>query len=187
MKTGRRIASARAWRQIAARLWHEITEDHVSVVAAGIAFYALIAMFPAIAALVGMSGLFFDPVDLGGELARLSARLPPSAAEIVRDQVVSVTGGSGAGSGLVALSGHAVAIYGAMKGVLTLIEGLNIAYDEDGKRGLVRLYLTALALTLAILIGFHLRLAMIATVMATIALYLMRILVTPAMRPEEDD
>ncbi|MTH79916.1 YihY/virulence factor BrkB family protein [Paracoccus aestuariivivens] len=144
----------RGWKAIAARLWHEISEDHISVVAAGIAFYALIALFPAIAALVGLSDVFLDPGDLAGELTRLSSRLPPSAAAIVEEQVVSVTDGNGARSGLVALIGIAIAIYGAMKGVLTLIEGLNIAYDEQEKRGLVRLYLTALALTLAILFGF---------------------------------
>ncbi|MTH61856.1 YihY/virulence factor BrkB family protein [Paracoccus litorisediminis] len=145
--------SARGWKEVGTQLWREISEDHVSVVAAGIAFYALIALFPAIAALVGISGVILDPADLGGELTRIVAYLPPSAAEIVSDQVVSVTGSSGAGSGLVAISGLVIAIYGAMKGTLTLIEGLNIAYDETERRGILRLYLTALGLTLAILFG----------------------------------
>ncbi|WP_134680536.1 YihY/virulence factor BrkB family protein [Paracoccus ravus] len=163
--TGRKARSPaaiplRGWRQILTRLRKEIAEDHVSVVAAGIAFYGLIALFPAIAALVGLSGFFLDPSDLGSELTRLASRLPPSAASIIEGQVFAVTGGSGAGSGLVALSGLAVAVYGAMKGVMTLIEGLNIAYDETEDRGFFRLYLTALILTLAILVGFLATLAL---------------------------
>ncbi|MDS9470039.1 YihY/virulence factor BrkB family protein [Paracoccus sp. MBLB3053] len=148
------------WKQILLRVRREIAKDHVSVVSAGVAFYGLIALFPAIAALIGLSGFFLDPSDLAGELARLSASLPPDAASIIENQVVAVTGGSGTGSGLVAVSGLALAIYGAMKGVLTLIEGLNIAYDEEEKRGIFRLYLTALALTLAILLGFLATLAL---------------------------
>ncbi|MFH5773319.1 YihY/virulence factor BrkB family protein [Paracoccus sp. NGMCC 1.201697] len=151
---------ARGWKQIFGRFRKELVEDHVSVVAAGIAFYGLLALFPSIVALVGISGLFLDPSDLGGELARYSSRLPPSAAEIIRGQVVSVTGASGTSSGVVALSGLVLAIYGSMKGVMTLIEGLNIAYDADEERGIVRLYVTGFVLTVAILFGFLITLAL---------------------------
>ena len=59
-----------------------------------------------------------------------------------------------AGIGAGALVGIALALYGAMKGVKTLIEGMNIAYDEDETRGFIRLNLTAFLLTLGLLIGF---------------------------------
>lgn len=140
------------WRQIFRRVRSEIAEDHVGVVAAGIAFYGLVAIFPAIAALVAISGLILDPADLGSTMERIFTFLPPDAAAIIRDQLVKVTDG-GTGTGLVAVSGLGIAVYGAMKGVMTLIEGLNIAYDEDETRSLPMLYLTGFALTLALMVG----------------------------------
>lgn len=141
------------WKQILWRVKDEIAKDHISVVAAGIAFYALLSIFPAIAALVSIAGLILDPADIAGQLESAAAVLPAEAAAIVQDQVVKVTTGDQTGTGLVALFGIAVALYGAMKGVLTLMEGLNIAYDEEETRGMVKLYLTALAITLGSIIG----------------------------------
>lgn len=141
------------WKQILWRVKDEIAKDHISVVAAGIAFYALLSIFPAIAALVSIAGLILDPADIAGQLESAAAVLPAEAAGIVQDQVVKVTTGDQTGTGLVALFGIAVALYGAMKGVLTLMEGLNIAYDEEETRGMVKLYLTALAITLASILG----------------------------------
>jgi len=83
-----------------------------------------------------------------------------SAAVIIRDQIVKVTE-NGIGTGLVAISGLAIALYGAMKGVMTLIEGLNIAYDEEEKRSLPILYLTGFALTLGLVVGLILALGVI--------------------------
>lgn len=151
-ETPARIPTA-GWKQILWRVKDEISRDHISVVAAGIAFYALLSIFPAIAALVSIAGLVLDPADIAGQLETVTGMLPEEAAGILQDQVSKVTTGSETGTGLVALFGVAVALYGAMKGVLTLIEGLNIAYDEDETRGTIRLYLTALAITICAILG----------------------------------
>ncbi|MCZ0963591.1 YihY/virulence factor BrkB family protein [Paracoccus benzoatiresistens] len=143
----------RGWKQILLRVKDEISRDHISVVSAGIAFYALLSIFPAIAALVSIAGLVLDPADIAGQLETVVGMLPEEAARVLQDQVAKVTSGSQAGTGLVALFGLAVALYGAMKGVLTLIEGLNIAYDEEETRGTVKLYLTALAITVCAILG----------------------------------
>lgn len=144
---------AAGWKQILWRVKDEISRDHISVVAAGIAFYALLSIFPAIAALVSIAGLILDPADIANQLETAVAMLPPEAASILQDQVTKVTSGSQTGTGFVALFGILVALYGAMKGVLTLIEGLNIAYDETETRGMVRLYLTAFAITIGAILG----------------------------------
>lgn len=151
-ETPARIPAA-GWKQILWRVKDEITRDHISVVSAGVAFYALLSIFPAIAALVSIAGLVLDPADIQGQLETVVGMLPEEAAGILQDQVAKVTGGSQTGTGLVALFGVAVALYGAMKGVLTLIEGLNIAYDEEETRGTIRLYLTALAITICAILG----------------------------------
>ncbi|WP_230383029.1 YihY/virulence factor BrkB family protein [Paracoccus shanxieyensis] len=160
---------AKGWVQILWRVQSEITRDHIGVVAAGIAFYGLIAIFPAIAAIVGISGLILDPADLDATTDTIVAVLPPDAAAIIRDQMVKVTS-SETGTGLVAASGLLLAIYGAMKGVMTLIEGLNIAYDEEETRGYLRLYLTGFAITLALVVGFILAIGLIVVLPALVEL-----------------
>ncbi|WP_207102622.1 YihY/virulence factor BrkB family protein [Paracoccus shandongensis] len=161
---------APGWKQILWRVKDEISRDHISVVAAGIAFYALLSIFPAIAALVSIAGLFLDPADIAGQLETVVAMLPEEAAGILQDQVLKVTGGSQTGTGLVAAFGVAVALYGAMKGVLTLIEGLNIAYDEEETRGMVRLYLTALAITVCAVLGTAAGLGLVVLLPSLVAL-----------------
>lgn len=141
------------WKAILLRVKNEIATDHISVVSAGIAFYALIAIFPAIAALISIAGLVLDPADVASQLQTALAVLPESAGAVLQEQVLKVTGGDETGTGLVALFGIVIALYGAMKGVLTLMEGLNIAYDEEETRGLVKQYLTAFVITLCAIIG----------------------------------
>ncbi|GHG30762.1 YihY/virulence factor BrkB family protein [Paracoccus aerius] len=161
---------AGGWKQILWRVKDEISRDHISVVAAGIAFYALLSIFPAIAALVSIAGLVVDPADIAGQLQTAVGMLPPEAASILQDQVTKVTSGSQAGTGIVAVFGVLVALYGAMKGVMTLIEGLNIAYDETETRGMVRLYLTAFAITVGAILGTAAGIALMVLLPSLVAL-----------------
>ncbi|MBM3606071.1 MAG: YihY/virulence factor BrkB family protein [Alphaproteobacteria bacterium] len=153
--------SSRGWKEILWRVKDEITHDHISVVSAGIAFYALLSIFPAIAALISIAGLILDPADVAAQLETVVRMLPENAAAILQEQVAKVTGGDQTGTGIMAFFGIAVALYGAMKGVLTLMEGLNIAYDEEETRSTIKLYLTALVITLCMIIGLIAGLALV--------------------------
>lgn len=144
---------ASGWKEILLRVKNEIVKDHISVVSAGIAFYTLLSIFPAIVAMISIAGLVFDPAEIASQAAAVADMLPEEAAAILQDQIVKVSGGDQTGTGLVALFGIVIALYGAMKGVMTLMEGLNIAYDEEETRGTIRLYLTAIALTLCLMLG----------------------------------
>ena len=144
---------ASGWKEILLRVKDEIAKDHISVVSAGIAFYTLLSIFPAIVAMISIAGLVFDPAEIASQAASVADMLPEEAAAILQDQIVKVSGGDQTGTGLVALFGIVIALYGAMKGVMTLMEGLNIAYDEEETRGTIRLYLTAIALTLCLMLG----------------------------------
>ncbi|TJZ79885.1 YihY/virulence factor BrkB family protein [Paracoccus hibiscisoli] len=157
------------WKEILLRVKSEIATDHISVVSAGIAFYALLSIFPAIAALISIAGLVLDPADIASQLGTAVAMLPESAGAILQEQVVKVTEGDETGTGLVALFGIAIALYGAMKGVLTLMEGLNIAYDEEETRGLVKQYLTAFVITLCAIVGLAAGIAVLIVLPAVIA------------------
>jgi membrane protein len=140
------------WRDILLRVKAEISDDHVSIAAAGVAFYGLLAIFPAIAALIGIAGLMLDPAAIEAQLAQAAAMLPPDAAQIVQDQGRKVAQNSG-GATFAAIGGLLLALYSASSGMRTLMESMNIAYDEDEKRGMVRLYATALVLTLVLIVG----------------------------------
>ena len=145
---------ARGWKQILWRVKDEIIDDHVSVVAAGVAFFGLLALFPALAAVISIAGFFLDPATVAQQIDTVAAMLPQNAAAIIQDQLAEITKGSDAATGLAAIFGLLLAIYGAMKGVKTLMEGMNIAYDEDETRSFLWLNLTAAALTLCLIAVF---------------------------------
>jgi membrane protein len=145
---------ARGWKDILGRVRTEISADHISVVSAGVAFFGLLAIFPAVGALISVAGYVLNPADIAAQMEQVAAMLPQNAAEIIRDQVLKVTGGSEAATGFAAITGLAIALYGASKGMMTLMEGMNIAYNETETRGFVALYLTGFALTLFLILGF---------------------------------
>ena len=141
------------WRDVALRVKDEIAADHVTVVAAGVAFFALLAVFPAIAALISIAALVLDPATIEAQLSTAASALPENAAAILQQQASSVASGAGGGVGLAAIAGILISIYSASKGTKTLMEGMNIAYDEDEDRGFVKLNLVALALTVLLVVG----------------------------------
>ncbi|SFQ22209.1 YihY/virulence factor BrkB family protein [Tranquillimonas alkanivorans] len=141
------------WRDILLRVKDEITADHVSIVSAGVAFFGLLALFPAIAALVSIAGLIFSPDAIESQIASLATVLPENAAAILEEQARKVASNAGTGAGLAAAGGILLSLYSASKGMKSLIEGMNIAYDEEETRGFIALNVTALALTLFLIIG----------------------------------
>ncbi|SFA90010.1 membrane protein [Poseidonocella pacifica] len=157
------------WWDILKRTKDEIGRDHVSVVSAGVAFFGLLAIFPAIGAIISIAGLFLDPADVAQQLDQLAALLPDNAATIIQDQIVKVTGGDETATGLAVAFGILLALYGAMKGMKTLMEGMNIAYDETETRGFVMQNVTAFGLTLALILGLTLSFAVILVLPAVIA------------------
>ena len=139
------------WRDILVRTWKEMGTDHVSMVAAGVAFYGILAIFPAITAIISIWGLMFDPQTILDQIEQIGHILPQDAQEVITSQASSIAEGAGTGVTLAAVGGILLALYSAMKGVKSLIEGLNIIYDEDEKRGFFKLNLVALLLTLALI------------------------------------
>jgi membrane protein len=144
---------ARGWRDVLSRVKDRVSRDKLSIISAGVAFYALLAVFPAIAALISIYGLLFDPEQVSRQVGALEGVLPPQAMEILLTQMREVAQTSGGALGVGAVGGLLVALWSASAGVRTLMEALNIAYDEEEKRGTLRFYGTALLLTLGAIIG----------------------------------
>ncbi len=157
---------ALGWRDIGWRVYDELSRDHVSVVSAGVAFFGLLALFPAIGALMSMAGLFMDPTSIERQLDAVVGVLPESAAAILQDQARSMAAKGGTGLGFAALLGVALSLYGASKGMRTLMEGMNIAYDEEEKRGYVAEYGISFALTLFLIVGVLVALGFVVVVPA---------------------
>ena len=152
------------WKDIAFRVKDEIAADSVGLIAAGVAFYGLLALFPAITALIAISGLLVEPREIVELLERLSGLMPQEVIEIVTQQATEVAGSREGGLGLAALFGILIALYSASKGMASLIEGINVAYDEVEKRGFVKLKLVTLGLTLMLMLG------LLCAALATLAL-----------------
>ncbi len=138
----------RGWMDVLKRTYAEITNDHVMLVAAGVTFYALLALFPALAALVSIYGLFADPATIEGHITALEGVLPGGAMEIISGQLESLAAQGSAGLGLAFAAGLGTSLWSANAGVKSIFEALNIAYEEHETRGFVRLTLTSLAFTL---------------------------------------
>lgn len=142
---------APGWKDILLRVKDEIATDHVSLVAAGVAFYALLAIFPAVTALMALAGLVMEPAEVTSQLETLINLIPEEAANIILDQAVAVTGSEETGLGWAFLIGLGLALYSASKGVGSLMEGLNVAYDENETRGFVAKLIWTLGLTLMLI------------------------------------
>lgn len=144
---------AKGWKDIAFRLKDEISEDRVGLIAAGVAFYGLLALFPAITAVLAIGGLLVEPNQIINQLSALSGIVPEAVMNIITKQATEVAGSREGGLGLAALVGIALAIYSASKGMGSLMDGMNVAYDEKEERGFIRLKLETLGLTLFLIFG----------------------------------
>ena len=153
---------SRGWLDIARRVKRQMGEDRLSIIAAGVAFYGLLAVFPGLVALVGLYGLIADPAQVEQHAAALASILPPDAAKIITGQLHDLAGTDRTALGIGAIGGILLALWSASSAVRTLMEALNVAYGEDESRGTIRFYATALALTFGGVIAVLLALVLVA-------------------------
>ncbi|WP_404375474.1 YihY/virulence factor BrkB family protein [Vreelandella aquamarina] len=145
MDSQRRGRRAGVPREIPRRGWHDIVwrvvraarRDRITMFAAGVAFYALLALFPTIAAVISLWGLLFDPVEAGRQLYEISRFMPPDAAKLIDQQAQEVVESTESGNVMTALAGLLIAMFIASKGVSVLVVGLNVVYGEEEKRPLL--------------------------------------------------
>src|SRR6201995_270504 len=142
----------RGWWQVVRRALKESSADNVPMLAGGVAFFAFLAIFPAIIAALTLYGLVADPATVGTQVRDLSAILPQQAQPIVADQLQSVSSGSGSALGFGLVVSLLAALWSASSGTGNLIKAVNIAYDEDEGRGFLKVRGLALLLTLGALV-----------------------------------
>jgi membrane protein len=150
------------WWEIARRIWREASEDNLSMIAAGAAFFGLLAVFPALAACVSVYGLLTDPSSVSAHTATLAGFVPSAARSVIDAQLERVTAASNGALGLGTVAALAFALWSSAKGVKSLMVALNVVYDEPETRGIVAVNATALLLTLAMIVVVPVALASVA-------------------------
>lgn len=160
----------RGWKDVLLRVKKEINDDNMSIIAAGVAFYLLLAIVPAMAALVAIYGLFADPYSISAHLDSLGTMLPEDARRVLEEQLTRLASSSGQALGIGAIVGILISLWSAMKGTKALITALNVAYDEREKRGFIKLNVIAMLLTVGVLAFIVVALGLIAVIPAVLQL-----------------
>ena len=153
MRKHPKLGSFGQWLHVFGRVIWRSFADQIGLIAAGVAFYALLAMFPAIAALVALAGLFADPGAVVEQLDSLAEVLPEQAATILIDQAKEVASASNEGLSLTLTLGVIFAIYLSTRATTSLIHGLNVAHRCKDDRGVVAYWATVVLLTVGVMLG----------------------------------
>jgi len=149
----------RGWKDILLRVYHGISENRILLVAAGVTFYSLLAIFPGIAALISIYGLFADPATVASHLDTIASVAPSGAIDVLREQMTRLASQGGTTLGVSFLVGLAISLWTANSGVKAIFDALNIVYGEEEKRSFIKLNAVTLFVTLGIVVFILLTLA----------------------------
>jgi membrane protein len=158
----------RGWRQILVRVWNAMGRENLTLIAAGVSFYGLLSIFPALGALVSVYGLFLDANDVETQIEAARGLLPAEAVGLISAQLNGLVSAGSSKLGINLVVGLALALWTARTGASGLIAALNIAYGEIERRSLLTQQALALALTAGGVLFGILSLLLIAIVPAII-------------------
>jgi membrane protein len=149
------------WKDILLRVYHGISEDRILLVAAGVTFYLLLSIFPGLAALFSIYGLFANPADIAGHLDTLANVAPGGALDVLREEMTRLASKGGTTLGIGFLLSLAVSLWTTNSGVSAIFDALNIVNEEQETRGTFKFYLTTLTFTLGSVIFILLTIAVV--------------------------
>ncbi|HVH78296.1 MAG TPA: YihY/virulence factor BrkB family protein [Stellaceae bacterium] len=154
------------WTTRLVHVWHEINDDNVSIMAAGIAYYAMLSIFPAMSTVVLTYGLIADPLTIAHHVDALAGVLPGEALKLVSDQLNALISAPSEKLGLGLVVSVLIALWSSASGTSAMMNALTIAYEGKETRGLLHFYALSIALTVAGAIFIILALVLIAGVPA---------------------
>src|ERR1700676_4214860 len=137
----------RGWKDILLRTYSKMNDDRLLAVAGGLVFFVLLAIFPAIGALVSLYALFADPATISQHLSVVGGVMPADSFQPLSGEVERIASKSNGTLGAAAVFGVLFAIWSANAGTKAIFDGLNVAYGEKEKRSFIRLNLISLAFT----------------------------------------
>ncbi len=156
------------WRLVIRRTIVEMLTDRVALVAAGCAFYATLAMFPAISMLISFYGLLFDAQTVLPQLATLQDLLPPAAYSLIAERVTMLVAKPPGALGWSLLFSTAITLWSSASGTKSLITALNLAYEERERRSFLHYQALAFTITLCGILGSALGLSMLVALPAAL-------------------
>jgi membrane protein len=143
----------RGWKDIFWRVYQEIQEDRLLAIAAGVVFFALLALFPAITAVVSLYGLFAQPATISEHIGMVATVAPEEVVSIVTDQINRLLEKEQSTLSFAFAVGLAIALWSANAGMKALIDALNVVYEETEKRNFIVLNLVSLSFTVGAVIA----------------------------------
>jgi membrane protein len=144
----------RGWWDVSWRAVKRFSDDNISLIAGGLAMYALLSVFPALAAMVSIYGMFATPGDVINQMSSFAGILPPGVWDIFNTELQSITKSGQGTLTVAALLSIVLALWSARAAMSSLMTATNIAYREREKRGFIRTTLLSLAFTLGAILGF---------------------------------
>jgi membrane protein len=147
------------WKDILWRVYASVNDNRLLAVAAGVVFFSLLAIFPAVAAFVSLYGLIADTSTIDAHLSFAAGIFPAGAVDILHDQITKLAAKSDAKLSLGFMTGLGVALWSANSGMKAIIDALNVVYDEKEKRSFVKLNLVSLLFTLIAIFSLMVALA----------------------------
>jgi membrane protein len=158
----------RGWFAVLKRVKAEVKEDNVTLLAAGVAFYAMLAIFPAIIAVVTVYGMVADPAQVESQVSEFAKSLPSGADQLLTTQLKNVTSAGRQSLSIGLVVSLLAVLWSASSGVQGLVKGLNLVYDERESRGFLKLRGLSLLLTLGAILMAVVAIALVAVFPAVI-------------------
>ncbi len=138
---------AMGWKDTLLRVKNDISEDRLSMISASMSYYALLAFVPAITSLVLLYAWFSDPSKISNHISQISQFIPSEAEEILRGQLTTLSSTTSSTLGLSAIGTLLFSLWSASKGSGSVIEAMNIIYEERECRKFLKRTSLAIALT----------------------------------------
>ncbi len=126
------------WKKILLRVFERLMNNLIYIVSAGVAFYAFIAIFPAIIALISIYGLAVDPQMAQEQIQNLATMMPEEAYSIIEKQIQNLVETTSSALGWGTILGIAVSLWFANNGTKSIFTGLDFAYNTKSERSFIK-------------------------------------------------
>jgi membrane protein len=156
------------WKNVLLKTFREAGKDRVTLIAGGVTYFLLLALFPSVTAFISIYGLFVDPAAVGTQLDLLTNVIPAGGLEIIQDQLLRVTEQGKPALGVALAISLAIALWSASSGVKAMFEAMSVAYDETEKRNFFALNAVALCFTLAGVVAAAVTLSVVVAIPAVL-------------------
>jgi membrane protein len=158
------------WWSILKRVYASMSSKNLSILAGGVAFYAMLSIFPALAALVALYGLIADPATVQRQISDIRGVMPAEAQNLIANYLQSIVSTGSSKLGISLVVGVLIALWSARAGTVSLMQALNLTYEEPEKRGVIRFEAIALAMTGSAIVFAIVAVSLIAAVPAAMQL-----------------